>query len=349
MLRVLIYQQIIPHYRSSIFDLLGEKYDLTVAYTGDTVCPGKNYKVQKVHSHRIPKIGYFHDTKLISLLRNSDVVIGMLGPGCIDIDNSKLINNKIKIIKWGIGVSASYDTPFDSIDMTKKFLKIINRSDAVIFYSDYPRNKYSKAGIPLEKMFVANNTVSVDPIDIRTNKDSILFIGSLYKQKRVDLLIDSYYKALQDRPNLPSLIIIGDGDQKGILMDKVKQLGVDHKIFFLGAVNDDSVLRKYFSNALACISPNQAGLSVLKSMGYGVPYITAKGAITGGEIFNIVNDETGVLLDDLNCMDRILIDINDNTEKYILMGENAKNYYLRERTPQQMVKGFIDAIEFVMK
>lgn len=47
----------------------------------------------------------------------------------------------------------------------------------------------------------------------------------------------------------------------------------------MGGVYNDEELVSYFEKAIICIFPDQAGLSVLKSIGYGVPYVMHKDAI----------------------------------------------------------------------
>lgn len=348
MKRVLLHQDIVPHYRKPIFEIIGQHVDLTIVYSGDVATPGNYYKLKKIPCYHIPKIGDFHGRDFCQLIKGTDVLISILGRKSIDIDCAKLINNNIKIIKWGIGVSASYNTRFDSIPPTTSYLRMMDRCDAVLFYSDYPRRKYTNMGIPREKLFVANNTVSVKPITFDDQKDILLFVGSLYAQKRVDLLIKAYIEACQINNATPHLYIIGDGDEKNNLEDYVRREKMDNRVFFCGQINDDNILSQYFSRAYACISPDQAGLSVLKSMGYGVPYITCKNAITGGEIFNIHNQEDGILMDDLDNLTNTILDISTNKEKYLEMGRRAKAYYDRCRTPQMMANGFLDAINYVM-
>lgn len=348
MKKVVIYQTIVPHYRRPIFDIVGRHVDLTLVYTGNTAVPGDNYSLEKISCLHLPKIGAIHGRRLISICRGNDVLISMHGFRSPDIDNIKLFCPHIRTIKWGIGVMASYNTRYDEGNRSQWFVKITNKCDAALFYSDYPRQKYASMGVQKEKMFVANNTVAVEKVEIQpARKRNILFLGTLYSQKKVDLLINAYYKAYGVNRNLPDLVIIGDGDQRTILEKQVLEYGLDKKIRFLGQIINDQILKNHFIEALACISPDQAGLSVLKSMGYGVPFVTSRNAITGGEIFNIHNGVDGIVLDSLDNLCETILDIADNRKKYIEYGKSAMDYYYAERTPEIMAKGFLDAIEYV--
>lgn len=184
----------------------------------------------------------------------------------------------------------------------------------MVFYADYPVKKYSKMGIKPEKLFVANNTVQVLPCESK-EKDSLLFIGSLYKQKKIDVLLNAYLGAYYKNMNIPKLIIIGEGAEKPVILDWIKKNNLENKILLAGGIYDDEILADYFASAIICISPDQAGLSVLKSMGYGVPYITHKDAITGGEIFNIHSGIDGLLMNDFGELESLILECTEDKEK----------------------------------
>ena len=60
--------------------------------------------------------------------------------------------------------------------------------------------------------------------------------------------------------------IIGDGDinYKNFLKEQVVEKNISNNIIFSDGIYDDGILFKEFNKSFACISPKQAGLSVLK-------------------------------------------------------------------------------------
>ena len=348
MTKVLIIQRAIPEYRVPIFNMLGEFFDLTVLYSEGLTPSATTYTPL-----RVPTINLrwkFHKRNIYLIARKYDVVICTSETAFFYVRLLGIMPRNFKLIYWGIGVAAGYNTPFDSSkEVERVIIRQAQQADAMLFYSDYPVKKYSERGVPTEKMFVANNTIQLSPVRYDENKEYLLFIGSMYKQKGLDQLISAYKEASLVNSCLPQLLLIGDGAEKEELEANVRDNHLETKIRFIGRIVDEEILNKYFSKAILCISPNQAGLSVLKSMGYGVPFVTRKDAITGGEIFNIHDGVDGILYESQDDLKQILIHCMDNKEKYVHMGENARIYYDTSRKPSVMVQGFVDAINYVMK
>lgn len=351
-MKVLLLNPCIPDYRVHIFNLLGEKIDLTVAHSGKLrVDKNLNFK-QKILPLR--KVGPFflHPINLHKLCKSYEIIIS---EGNIRyIDRNFLILNpfrKYKWINWGIGVSASYKKKFDH-DNRFNFIRyfIFKRADAQVFYSDYPRNKYIQAGFNSQSLFIANNTTYVNYSEkITSKKYKILFVGTLYKQKKIYELLEAYRQYAKSSSSPLPLEVIGDGSEYDSILRWIQINNLQDKIKLHGAIFNHEILEKHFREAYACISPGQAGLSVLTSMGYGTPYITRKDAITGGEIFNIQNGINGILYNESSELVEILKDIEQNPTKFLKLGENARKYYLEKRTPELMVKGLIDACLYVSK
>ena len=81
-------------------------------------------------------------------------------------------------------------------------------------------------------------------------------------------------------------------------------------------------------------------------MGYGVPFVTKRDAITGGEIFHIHNGEDGYLYDSDDQLTMIMKDAIDNPQKYVDMGIKAKIYYENNASINHMAEGAIQAFEY---
>ena len=345
---LVLYNRVWP-YRIPIFSLLNKEYDLTVSYSVDKEFnEDVDFKVIKLDGKKISRF-FIHKDSLHRVCSEFDVVVGYGDIGWLSLMRLLFIRNRpYKIILSGIGVRASYTSGYGEKsvwDKVRYFL--MRRADAVLFYSKDPTKLYLNEGFESEKLHVADNTVFVEEIEKEKERDIILFIGTLYKQKRIYELLSSYRQALTENPGIPPLYIIGDGDEYGNIKKWVSENELNDNIQLLGKIFDEKVLCSYFSRSLACISPGQAGLSVLKSMGYGVPFVTKEDAITGGEIFNIENGQNGVIYQEDDELKDIILEIGANNDKFLWMGRNAKNYYDTYRKPEHMAMGIIDAIEHV--
>jgi len=346
--KVLLLQQVIPSYRAPIFNLLALRVDLTVAYESGTVPKNALFTAKRVETCRVPRLGKMYRGGLKELTKGYDVVINSYDTPVYAVNRlGRLKQNGFGLVHWGIGVSASYTSRFDAPDGDASFYgRILKESDACLFYSDYPVKKYTAQGWPAKKLFVAPNTVRVERDHTPRKKDTVLFLGSLYPQKGFDELLEQYAKACKENPRVPKLVIIGDGSEKSRIEAWVSEHGLSERITLTGAIYDDAVLGRYFAAAIACVSPSQAGLTVLKSMGCGVPYITRRDAITGGELFNIESDVNGVLYDRPDELKGILLDLTERPETYMLYGINARAHYEASRKPEDMVDGFLAAIAY---
>lgn len=353
--KVLILQSEVSTYNIPVYKLLSSNVELTLAYTLEN-----NLKNQL--PFKILKLEYF-DFLGFKIIKNSfrklcnsfDVVIFMADLHYISFWSLLFFKTKTKLIPWSIGIRASYKRPYS---LTKKkglidiiYGKLLNKADSIIFYMKDPIS-YWDGIIENTKIFVAHNTVDVIkvPANKLENLNSLLFIGSLYKEKMIFELLESFNEVIKkyNKKEFFKLNIAGSGSE----YDNIKKYIDDNKltknIFLLGPVYDENEIAKLFSTSLLCISPNQSGLSVLKSMGYGVAFVTRSSSITGGERLNIDHNYNGILYNTRDELCEIIENAHLNKSAYYQMGRNAKNYYLNNATTKHMVKGFIDAINYAL-
>lgn len=348
---LIIYNKIWP-YRERIFEFLNEEFELTVAFN-DPKFLGKNYNYQTMY---LPgrNIGPFfiQSNNLHKIANNYDAVIGLYDIRWISLMLLSLLPfRKYSISYWGIGVTASYKNKFDSKstwDSVRYFFA--KRAESIILYSDYPIRKHLSHGVLREKLFIANNTTDVywnEEEFIPEQKRNFLFVGTLYPQKGFEVLLDAYVQLLNKNENVPLLEIVGDGPEYETLNRFIIEKGFEKKILLHGGVYDPEKLSSYYNRALACISPKQAGLSVLTSMGNSTIFVTEKEAITGGEIFNIENNVNGIIYSGgSNELASIMEWMINNNEAVLMMSKAARLHYIHNRTPKQMANAIIEAVNF---
>ncbi len=286
--KILILYNNLFHYRIALFKLLAEKCDLTVAYSiGPGLTEKVNFKIIKLPIIRYKRL-VLHRNNIYKFCQQFDVVIAYGDIAWLKLSTLPFYKRRtFKVIFWTIGVSASYEKRYDAHSGWNGLRDFFYRhADALIFYSDYPIKRYVKRGFDAKKIFVAPNTVEVSNSPNKTfDKDSILFIGTLYRQKGIYDLLENYKLAHCINADILPLNIVGGGPEYANIQNWVQKNLLGQKVFVHGPILDIQKKAVFFYKAVACISPIQAGLSVLESLGYGVPFITMHDALTGGERF----------------------------------------------------------------
>lgn len=348
--KLLILYNKLLHYRMPIFNILSQHYEVTVAYSYG--CEPKcdmNFKRIKLTPYKVWKFT-LHRENIFKLCNKFDVVLAYGETSYLKYSFLALHPNRhFKLIYWNIGAPASYTRHYGEgsrlyFAYTYFFQR---RAEAHVSYAEEGRKLHIKHGFNPKMLFVANNTVEVPKIEKNRKRNSIMFIGTLYPQKGIPILLDAYKSAYTKKHNVLPLNIVGDGIMSDEISVWIKEHHLEKKINMLGALYSAEEKATVFAQAYACISPNQAGLAVLESMGYGVPFITSKNAITGGEAFNI-DGKNGLRLESLESLSDTILDISSNPSKYEEMGSKAYDHYWSNRTPQGMANGLMDAIDYVL-
>ena len=341
---VLITHNCITHYRIPFFNKLADEYNVTVLHSGEK-STNKEYQFNEIFVP-VKRIGrlYFQKGILQEVNKEKyDVIIASFDVAWIyTIIALYKHNKKAKFILWGSWITANW-----LANQLRFFLA--KRAFACIFYANGIKNDFINGGVPSTKLYVANNTFDVGdrvqsykyPI-----KRRILFVGSLDKRKQNDILIEVFSQILIKIPPNISLTIIGEGNEKHYLKEISDKLKLNNNVEFLGKINDMNKSKEYYKEAIVSVSFGQAGLSVLQSFGYGVPYLTKKNAISGGEISNIKTEYNGILCEDNPIsLSEKLVFLCNNIDYARKLGKNAYDYYSKFCTIDNMVRGFKDAIE----
>lgn len=336
------------HYRVPLFDFLSMRgFDIAVIHSGPEI---RNTSFQQIIVSEY-KIGPFFFKKLPSL-RIYDVVVQMQNIRYINTWLLSLnITRRRGLVDWTIGSSSKNGLKkgISTLDRCRNFLS--NFSDSIILYSDFSKFKYSLKN--QNKIFIANNTIYNKASENLSSfdKDGFLFIGSLNRRKGIEKLMESFneYIASVKDPTIKFLYIIGKGEMSEFIKNYVNENNLSENVKILGEINDPEMKKEYFRKSIFNISPNQAGLSVLESFSFGVPFITHINAISGGEHLNIQDGYTGYLLENKGDLLERMKFTNDNIEEIKIMGSNAYDYYLEKREFKLMVQTFVEAIELAAK
>lgn len=344
MKKILIQYNFILHYRKAFFNELAKYYDVTVLHSGEnSVSDEDKYKEIIVP---VKKFGPFYfQSKVIYEVKKDcyDIHIALFDVRWINTVLSIYFRNKkSQFIWWGAWITKSKIANQIRLYFTKK-------ADKNVFYTYEAKKDFINLGILEDNLYVANNTFDVGK-RIKSyeneNKNRILFVGSLDKRKQNDILINAFSKILSEIPKNIKLTFIGDGEERNNLENLVKEDNLKDRVEFIGRVNEAKKLQEYYKEAIVSVSFGQAGLSVLQSLGFGVPFVTKINAISGGEKSNIINGINGIFCEDSQTsLENILIEICNDIEYSRNMGKNAYEYYNEYCTIENMVQGFRDAIE----
>lgn len=329
------------HYRVPLFEALSDCYDITVFHKGPKV---EHTLAFSQHVFLYKKLGPFQLISNFPSLSSFDAVVIMQNLRVLNLYTLPIKYKKKPILMWGIGTSSSRGLGSES--RLSLFIRncITLLYKGVALYSQIPVNNYWNNN--RKKISVVGNSV-INEKAINTsshNKKHFLFFGSLNKRKGLIELIEAFKKAISSVPNL-QLLVVGDGEEKDEIEQKVLELELKDNVQLLGAIYDRSQKQQVFSNAYCVISPLQAGLSVVESFSYGVPFVTSTTAISGGEAQSIIHDENGVLFNNIETLSDIIVSFVDGRRNSAYLGNNAFNFYQENLRFDLYVNRFKEFIE----
>jgi glycosyltransferase involved in cell wall biosynthesis len=346
--KILIGYNYILHYRKPMFNLLSEKYDVTILHSGKSI--NNNTDKYKELIFPVKKHGPFYlQQGLIKEIQvnDYDYVILLFDVRWLNTIRSILkYRKKVKIILWGAWLTNS-----NLINKIRLYLS--KKVYANVFYTHKSRLDFINLGLDETKTYVANNTFDVgERVKSFNNevKDIILFVGSLDSRKENKVLISAFNNILDKIPESINLIFIGDGDEMINLTNQVNTFQIASRIKFVGRIEDSSELKGYYKRSIVSVSYGQSGLSVLQSLGYGVSFLTKENSISGGEKNNIKHKFNSIFCEDnITSLEYYLTELCLDIKYSRELGKNAFEYYTKYCTIENMSQGFIDSIERTSK
>lgn len=165
------------------------------------------------------------------------------------------------------------------------------RSTVFLGYSSAAIDYFLREGYPRERCFNLINVVDTDLVadqmqatehlvpELRQKfqlegQRVLLFVGTLSETKGIDTLIRAYAR-LGQMLESTKLLIVGDGPERAQAEQLARDLGVNGRVIFTGAVYEG--VSAYFQVADLMVLPGTGGLAISEGMAHGLPIICSIG------------------------------------------------------------------------
>lgn len=164
-------------------------------------------------------------------------------------------------------------------------------SDGLLLYGNRAREILVKRGFDPDKLYVVYNSLDYDlqcavrndlsdevlagykRVFARPRFPTLIYIGRLTSDKRVDMLIQAAY-LLRSRGINVNVLILGDGPALESLKQYVDSRDMSENVYFYGACYKEEDIGAMISLSDLCVVPGDIGLTCMHSLVYGTPVIT---------------------------------------------------------------------------
>ncbi len=167
--------------------------------------------------------------------------------------------------------------------------------------------------------------ILLEKYDLKPDRPILLHVGRLDSDKKVDVVVRAAAKVME-KVNA-QLLVVGDGECFGELVNQTKQLGIDEHSHFSGFVSPKRELPDLYRLASAFVTASEIetqGLVLLEALASGLP-VVAVNATCIPEL--VVHGENGFLVPscDANAMAKGLITIFQNRALAQKMGKTGRS------------------------
>jgi len=227
------------------------------------------------------------------------------------------------------------------------YQNILRAVDKLICVSDGARCSFQKAGVPTGKLEIVRNgivphrvcadrqTIRVQlnlPLDARI----VLTAGRLTEQKGHRFLLEAVPSVIERAPET-HFVLVGDGQLKGELQARVRQLGLQSRVHFAGCRSD---LPELMSAADLFVLPSLfegLPLVILEAMAAGLPVI---GTRVCGISEAVIDEITGRLVEagDARALAAAVSEALEQPDLAARWGKAGQKRFEREFTAARMAR-----------
>lgn len=359
--RVVFVQKFVPHYRLPLFENLREQLaqhniEFVLIYGQPDAYEGSKIRMEypswgtQVKSLIIPLPGKF--TRYLYWqgspfkIKRGDVVI---------VEHaSKLLDNYALFALQQVGwVSLCYfghGRNFQShreISLARKLKQLMVKRVARWFaYTEISRQALLEQQVPDERIVVVNNTLVVsktlEESNVQRHDSRFVYIGGLYKEKRLDLVFETMKRLHADRPDI-ELQVAGTGPDQAW----VESFAQDHDwCTYVGPVFGKDRDRFLFS-ATAIVMPGPVGLVAIDSFHYATPILTTQLDSHGPEVAYLEHNSNALMLDNRGDVDsytqlvKQFLDSKELSEKLREGCRQSASKFTIHDTATNFVKGIL--------
>lgn len=197
-------------------------------------------------------------------------------------------------------------------------------------------------GVELEPFRQISRTRDRTRVGFGSEDIVLIYVGRLGPEKNLPFLLRAFAGAVQAYDQL-ALVLVGDGPERDNLEDRVRHMGVQARVKFVGAVPYDQTpdylgpADVFVTASLSEVHP----LSVIEAMAAGLPVLGIQSPGVGDIV---VDGVTGLLTgDDLAAFTARLVRLATDEEMRQRMGEAAcqeAERYAIERTTHEMLEHY---------
>jgi glycosyltransferase involved in cell wall biosynthesis len=173
-----------------------------------------------------------------------------------------------------------------------------------------------------------------------------VFVGRLNAAKKPGLLLEAFVEAADVLPGDVRLVFVGDGPLRTNLEARAQSSGVGGRVIFRGHVAGLDELRHTYAHAIASVSPGYVGLSLIQTLGFGVPMLIARQEPHAPEIEAAIEGENSVSFDSDRpaSLASALVEAANRRDEWVSRRSAIAEAIRDDYCIDHMVSSFIDAL-----
>ena len=230
-------------------------------------------------------------------------------------------------------------------------MKSISRQvNNLTYLGEFTRNAISKsvtkiAAQSMVKIAPGIDTDHFSPQDARelrnelglTEKKVIVSVGRLVHRKGQDVLIEAMPAIIKDVPEA-HILMIGEGPYRSYLENRVKALGIQERVTFIGRIQYAD-LPRYICVGDLFVMPSRSRLAGLEVEGLGIVYLEASACglpviagDSGGAPDAVIEGETGLVVDGTSKSDvaAAVVELLLDPDRSKAMGIRGRQWIIQE-------------------